>query len=206
MSDAAVSYSFEELEPSDPPPRDALARLLAEAAADGERIREQARSEGHAEGRAAGREEGLQDVSRSLTALAEALRGVEELRLEVAETVEGDAIELALALAAKVLAGAQLARPELVVEVVQGALRRATERRRITVLLHPADVETVRAAMGDLERLGSGIELCELQADQRVQVGSAIVRTAEGEIDASVATQLERAREVMLSELQAPGP
>jgi len=34
----------------------------------------------------------------------------------------------------------------------------------------------------------------DVQADERVQAGSAVVRTGEGEVDASVHTQLERAR------------
>ena len=45
MSEAAVSYAFEQLEPSDPPPRDAPARALAEALAQAEEIREHARQE-----------------------------------------------------------------------------------------------------------------------------------------------------------------
>ena len=113
------------------------------------------------------------------------------------EAVEADAIELALALAGKILAGALQARPELVVEVVQGALRRISDRRRITVLVNPADLEAVQAAIGELHAQGSGVELCEVQSDERVGVGGAIVRTAEGEVDASVQTQLERAREVV---------
>jgi flagellar assembly protein FliH len=46
------------------------------------------------------------------------------------------------------------------------------------------------------------VELCDLLADERVGVGSAIVRTVEGEVDASVPTQLERAREVAFAALE----
>ncbi len=102
------------------------------------------------------------------------------------QSVETDAIELALALAGKILAGALQARPELVVEVVQGALRRISDRRTITVLVNPADLEAVRGAIGGLTAQGSGVEVCDVQADERVSAGSAIVRTAEGEVDASV--------------------
>ena len=88
-------------------------------------------------------------------------------------------------------------------EVVQGALRRIHERRRITVLVNPADLALVRSAIGEITSQGSGVELCDLQSDERVAPGSAIVRTVEGEVDASVATQLERAREVVSATLQA---
>jgi flagellar assembly protein FliH len=201
LSEAAVSYDFEQLEPSDPPPRDAAARALAEARVEAEQIREQARAQGHAEGLAVGHADGLAEISSAAGALGEALAGVSSLRDEVAESVERDAIELALALAEKVLAASLQARPELVVEVVQGALRRLGDRRRITVLVNPSDLQTVKDALGDLQTQANGIELADLQSDQRVGVGGAIVRSAEGELDASVETQLERAREVVMAEL-----
>lgn len=211
MSEAAVNYAFEQLEPSEPPPRDAAERLLVQASAEAERIREHARAEGHAEGRAAGHADGMAEIAAAATALGEALQGVESLRADVAEALEHDAIELALTLAGKILAGALQARPELVVEVVQGALRRVSERRRMSVLVNPADLETIRSAIGGRssetgqQTQADGIELCDLQPDERVPAGGALVRTPEGEVDASVQTQLERAREVVFAELLADG-
>jgi flagellar assembly protein FliH len=202
LSEAAVNYAFEQLEASAPPPRDAAARLLAKATAEAEQIRELARLEGYDAGRAAGHADGSSEVAAAVGALGEALEGIESLRLAALDAVEHDAIEFGLALAEKILAGAFQARPELVVEVVQGALRRLNDRRGIAVLVNPADLETVKAAIGDLQTQANGIELCDLQSDQRVAPGAAIVRTAEGEVDASVKTQLERAREVVASELE----
>jgi flagellar assembly protein FliH len=203
LSDVAVSYDFEQLEPSEPPPRDAPARMLAQATEEAERIRELARVEGFQDGRAAGQAQGAAEIAAGAAALGEAISGIEALRTEIVEAVETDAIELALALAGKILAGAQQARPELVVDVVQGALRRISDRRRITVMVNPADLDVVRAALGEITAQGSGVELCDLQSDERVASGSAIVRTSEGEVDASVHTQLERAREVVNVSLQS---
>jgi flagellar assembly protein FliH len=196
LSEAVVSFAFEQLESSVPPPRDAGARMLAKAGAEAEEIRARARAEGYAAGLAAGREDGASEIAAATAALAASLHGVEALHDELVASLETDALELALALAGKILAGATQARPELIVEVVQGALRRIADRRRITVLVNPADLEHVRAAVGQITTQGSGVEQCEVLAEERVRTGSAIVRTAEGEVDASVRTQLERAREV----------
>ncbi len=85
---------------------------------------------------------------------------------------------------------------------MQGALRRVTDRRKIAVLVNPADLETVElGASASWPAQGSGVELCDMQPDERVEPGGAIVRTAEGEVDASVQTQLERAREVVEASL-----
>ena len=203
MSDAAVSYAFEPLEPSAAPPRDAAARVLAKAMADAERIRETARAEGLQEGRSAGHAQGAVEIAAGSAALAAAVAGIEALRAETVQAIESDAIDLSLRLAGKILAGAQQAQPELVVDVVQGALRRIVDRRRITVMVNPSDLEVVKAAIGELTAQGSGVETCDLQADERVGLGSAVVRTSEGEVDASVHTQLERAREVVELSMQS---
>lgn len=201
MSEMAVSYAFEQLEPSEPPPRDAAARLLAEAALQAGEIREQARAAGFTEGRAAGHEQGCAEVANAAQALEQALQATSALSDQIAEEVERDAIELALELAGKVILATLQIRPELVVEVVQGALRRVSGQRTIAILVNPADLETVRSALGDLQAQSVAVEQWDLQPDQRVQAGGAIVRTADGEVDARVQTQLERAAEVVLSEL-----
>ncbi len=202
---AAVSYDFEQLEPSAPPPRDAAARELAAAHAEAEAIREQARAEGFAAGRQEGIERGREELASAAEALAEALRGVGELRLQTAASVEREAIELALSLAGKVVVATLQIRPELVLEVIQGALRRVAGQRRISLVVNPADLETVRAALGDLQSQSAAVEQWDLQPDARVPAGGALVRTAEGEVDATIETQLERAGEVVLAELGPRG-
>jgi flagellar assembly protein FliH len=197
LSETAVSYAFEQLEPSASPPRDAGARLLARATAEAQEIRERARAEGFEVGRRAGLEHGAGEIVEAAAVFTEAARGLQELRDELSVDLEKGAIELALMLAGKILAGALEGRPELVVDVVQGALRRIADRRRISVLVNPGDLERVREAVGTIISQGSGVELCEVISEERVPLGGAIVRTSAGEIDASVHTQLERAREVM---------
>jgi flagellar assembly protein FliH len=196
-----ASYPLEQLQPSAPPPPGTPERIVADATAQAQRIRELAHAEGHAEGRAQGHQEGRDEVQTAAAALAQALRELTQMRTEIAEAVERDAVELALALSAKILAGALEVQPERVVDAVRGALRRVADRRRITVLVDPVDLELVSTTISGLQAQAGGIELCEVQADRRVGRGGAVVLTAEGEVDASVATQLERAREAVQAEL-----
>jgi flagellar assembly protein FliH len=205
---APAAFQFEQLEPSAPPPAGTPARILADAAAEAERIRELARVQGHEEGRAQGHADGVAETRAAAQALREALAELHRQTDEIAQAVERDAVELALALAAKILAGVIEVEPERVLDTVAGALRRIADRRRIAVLVDPADLEVVSGALGELQARAGGIELCEIQADRRVGRGGAIVRTVESEVDATVATQLERAREVIGAELgcQEPTP
>jgi flagellar assembly protein FliH len=203
LSDAAVSYAFEQLEPSEPSPHDAPARELAQAQLEAEQIREQARSEGYADGRNAGYKDGASEIALAAQALGEAVEGVEALRVELVAAIEHDAIQLGLQLAEKILGGARQLPNERILEAVQGGLRRVTDRRKIAVLVNPAELEAVNSAIAELTIDSSGVELCDIQPDERVESGGAIVHTTEGEVDASVETQLERAREVVEASLAA---
>ncbi len=201
MSETAVSYDFEQLQPSDPPPRDAPARLLAQARAEAGALHAQARAEGYATGVEQGRADGADQMRAAVTALAEVLTQAEAIRSETAAAVERDAIDLALALAGKILAATLEVRPEAVVDVVQGALRRVGGARNVVIFVNPADLEVVQGALGELGP-SSGMAPLDVQAEQRVARGGALVRTTDGEVDVQVATQLERAREIAQSELR----
>jgi flagellar assembly protein FliH len=185
----------------------AMESALVAARAEAEAIRAQAREEGYA----AGLEEARAQLGPVAAALTEALRGVSDARAAVASEGEAGAVELAFALAEQVLGAAVDVERDAVVGVVRGALRRLLERERVTVLVHPDDLDAVRAAAPDLVVELGGMESCEVQAERRVARGGAIVRTAEGEVDATLATKLEAARAVVAEalaggDLQAPGP
>lgn len=174
--------------------------LLAAARTEADAMVEAARAAGHAEGLAAGAD----DVAFAVAGLRAAADGLGDVARELPSLLEEQAVELGLAIARQVLGGALEVRPELVVDVVRGALRRLVDRDRVTLLVHPDDLECVRAATPALiDELG-GIEHCEVQAERRVARGGAMVRTGDGEVDATLETKLLRVREVVAQALADP--
>jgi flagellar assembly protein FliH len=160
-------------------------------------VREQAFEEGFAAGVA----QAQSQLDGPASALAAAADQLQALRTDAAASVEADAVELALRIAEQAVGAAIAADPELVVEAVRGALRRLVERDRVLILVNPDDLELVRDHVGRLVSELGGIEHCEVQAERRVRPGGAIVRTTEGEVDATLETKLARAREVLEHEL-----
>ena len=200
------TFAFEQLPPSpvearrvDPQAaRNEAEQLVAGARAEADSIRERA----YIEGLAAGRAEAAAQAVPAVQALAEALVQVEAERARVADEMEKAAVGLALQIADKALTAAITAHPERVVDVVRGALRCLVERERVTILVHPEDLELIREATDGLVRQLGGIEHIDVQEERRVQRGGAIVRSATGEIDARMETKLQRAREVLEGELK----
>lgn len=185
---AADAFDFDQLEP--PASQDEVDAAIAAA---------------RAEGYAAGRADGMAEVEARLAPVEELLRSLAgeltRVRDEAAERVERATVSLALQIAEQALSGALAVRPERVIDVVRGGLRRLVERERVTVLVNPADLELVRERIPELIGELGGIEHCEVQADRRVARGGTVVRTVDGDIDATIQTKLERAREVLESEL-----
>jgi flagellar biosynthesis/type III secretory pathway protein FliH len=202
MSTLVADFDFMSLEPLAPPvspanQADAVMDVLAEARAEADMLREAARAEGFAAGRA----DAVAALEPALAALTQAVADVHAQQAEAASQLERRAVELGLALARKIVAGALEVEPERVLEAVTGALRGIVERERVIVLVNPDDLEIVREAMDNLKASLGGIEHCEVQAERRVGRGGCIVRTPVGDVDARVETKLERAGEVVAAAL-----
>jgi flagellar assembly protein FliH len=178
-----------------------VADVLAAVRAEAEQIRAQARAAGEAEGRAAALAAVRAEAEGSLRALASAAESAVELQSQVIESLEREATELALALSEQILAGVVAVEPERVLDVTRNALRHLAERRRVTVIVNPADLELVSDATEALRTELGGIEHLSVQSDRRIGPGGAVARTEAGEIDAAIETQLVRAREIVAGAL-----
>ena len=210
MAEAPPSaFSFDQLPPepagarvaANVDPRAAAEDFLAAARAEADDIRHAARQQGYEEGFQAGMAAAREELAPATAAFGEALAEVERLRGEAADAVEARAVELSLRLAEKVVAGTLDVQPERVIDVVRGALRCLVDRERVVVQVNTLDLELVREAVEPLVATLGGIESLEVQEDRRVSRGGALVRSVAGEVDATIETKLERAREVLEAEL-----
>lgn len=189
------SFEFPELV-APPPPIEVAAEAEAERREDAEAARvEAARVEGFDEGLASGRAE----IGSAVEALEAAAAELAREREASAAATEQAAAELALQIAEKILGAALEVRPELVLDVVRGALRRLAEPQESVLLVNSEDADLVREALEELAA-GHGAPLT-VRAERRVARGGCVVRTQAGEIDAKVSAQLERAGAVIRSEL-----
>jgi flagellar biosynthesis/type III secretory pathway protein FliH len=200
---AASAFAFRQLDgpATGPGGGEDHADVQAAVRAEAEQIRAQARAAGEAEGRAAALAAVRAEAESSLSALGNAVQSVVELQSQAIASLERDATELALALSEQILAGALSVEPERVLDVTRNALRHLAERRRVTVVVNPADLELVSQAAERLRTELGGIEHLAVQSDRRIGPGGAVARTEAGEIDAAIETQLARAREIAAAAL-----
>jgi len=203
VASEAITYAFEQLE-STPQPLGAVDDVLSAAAREAEEIRARARAAGEAEGRALGLEALRAEATPALDALRAAATSVEGVASDLLDQLEHDAVNLALRLAEQIVQGAITADHSLLVGVARTALRRVADRRRVTLIVNPADLDLLSGAVGDFQHELGGIEHLDLQADRRVSRGGAVARTDAGEIDATIDAQLQSAREIVEAAMANP--
>jgi flagellar biosynthesis/type III secretory pathway protein FliH len=180
--------------------------LVAQARAEAHAVREEAFAEGYRAGRA----EGLTSVAAALAAVEGLADAVSEQRAVMEAEATEQAALLAMEVAAKLVRAELAIAPERVVDVVRGAIRRASDRSALTVLVHPDDLAVCREAAADIvERMG-GIGVLEVVDEPRMDPGSCIVRTPNGDVDASFSSQLARVMDALAAppdhELMDRGP
>lgn len=187
----------------------AAERTVQAARGERERIVAGAREEGLKAGRAEGLEKGLAEgrAQGRTEALAAAKESFESLRLrwenafEAFERAREDLVSeagtsllrLSGEIARRVTKRQVEMDPLVVRSQLEAALRLVLAPTRLVIEVHPEEVERAREALpGLMERLG-GERHADLRACETLGKGSCVIRSDKGEIDASIATQLERA-------------
>lgn len=174
--------------------RAALQKQLSEQIASS---RMQAQDEGHAEGRAAGYEaghaEGLAqgriDAATERDQLLQLMQGFTAELAKANETVSREVLALALDVAKAMLKTALPVRPELVLPVIDDALRHLPMVQPPAILqLHPEDFSLVQAQIGD----GLAANGWRLQPDAALERGGCRIETGANQIDAEMGTRWQR--------------
>jgi flagellar assembly protein FliH len=163
------------------PPDDREAEAYARGVSEGERLGAAA---------VAGQNEAL------LQRLTETLVELRQTRSEMIRQTERQLVELALAVARRVLHREVSLEPDLLVAMIRVALDRLGEAGQVTIRLHPAEFEAVSVA-----RTGAlAGDHVSVVADARVGRGGCRVESDYGSVDAGVDAQIQEIGRVLLGD------
>ncbi len=194
---ALAERDFERLDPDPESPFQASSGEVAPAEPAAPNL-EEALREAYERGRAEARAELPVAEAAALARAAEALergaRALGVLRRDLLRAHRHAVVELAFAIAERVLGRAVRADAEGLADRVAEALEILPEGQPETLRLSPADVETLRAGeAGRLARLAEEHRL-EIVADPRLEPGDARIFAGRSEVDARLGEILDRLR------------
>ena len=144
--------------------------------------------QGHAAGMAAAQESTAQSVAR----LAALVADVQQNHAAFFRAAERQVVDLALQIAQKVVEREIENIPDMAVNVIRAALDEMDARTATRVRVNPADAELLRRRWTQVVPPGIAAERIELQPDERVQSGGAIIETTHGQVDAQLESKLEQ--------------
>lgn len=193
-----------------------LAGMRAEAAEAAEAGRRAGFEAGVAEGREEGRRQGAEEAGAEMTAAVAAMGRIEqtwiaaagqwdEQRRRIQREAERAVIEFAMAMTRKIIHRAVVCN-DVVVDQVAAALSHVLRPMDLVIRIDPSDRESVERELPRLVAAVAGLEHVRLVDDPAVGRGGCVIDCAQGRIDATVQTQLNRVVELMVPAGDEPAP
>ena len=123
------------------------------------------------------------------------LRQLNNIRQETYQEIETEVVELALAIARRVICHETTIDREIVVCVAREALAKVEDPGRIKIKMSPSDFQFIKKTRSQLSNMIENIDNVTFEAAENIQNGGCIIETDLGEIDARIEKQLQAVEE-----------
>ena len=167
-------------------------KIIAEAHAQAVQIRKQAEIDGRRDAMEAQQRLVAEQLAGVLPALRQAVAQIEQSKDGWLRHWEQAAIEVAAAIAARVVRGELTRRPEIPIHLVREALQLAAGNTRVRIALAPSDHQKIAEQVQSLVEEMAGLTAAEIVPDADVSPGGCRVETQFGLIDQQIESQLRR--------------
>lgn len=170
--------------------KDALARKIR--AAEQESY-EKGLSDGIRKGRDLERRETLQ----ARQAMSQIVKEMSVLKKNALENLEGEILQLTLAVAEKVIHLETATNREVIRGVLREAIKNVGDRESMKIRLHPQDFHFMMEIKSDFLQSFDGVRNVTFAEDESIQRGGAIIETVCGEVDARLDQQCSEIKAAM---------
>lgn len=167
-------------------------KIIAQAQTEAVQIRKQAEIDGRRAAMEAQQQIVAAQLADVLPALRQAIAQIEQSKDGWLRHWEQAAVEVAAAIAARVVRGELTRRPEVPVGLVREALQLAAGNTRVRIALAPADHQRIAEQVQSLVEEMAGLTAAEIVPDPGVSPGGCRVETQFGVIDQQIESQLKR--------------
>lgn len=173
--------------------------FLANAKLEAEKLKQTAQAAGQADGYDTGHNEGYEAAVKEQQGIIEAANKKAESTIALAETekencvqqAEKQIMELVMAIANKILPQHFIDAPQLILPMVRSALSKVKDQNNIIIRVSPQNYEFVLMGKNEFQSMLDGQGTLKIASDPALGDSDCIIESANGNVDARLATQLE---------------
>lgn len=157
-----------------------------------ELVEKQAHDKTYAEAKALAEKDAAEECERAVARIQAVLDEAVKLRVSILADIEDQITELVLLIATKVVKSLAEAQKDVVVKNVVDALKNLKGREHFLVRVNPKDLKIVESRLPNMRSLLEAKGTITCVEDSSVDPGGCIIETEFGEVDARIATQLQK--------------
>lgn len=158
------------------------------------------RQDGYEKGYKAGLNKGLEEATKVLQQLDQAIKNVVTQREALLEEARSKVLELIIKISRKVTFDAVEADPEITLQMINGVINTLVDRSQLKIKVNPQHLPIVEQNIERFLKGSTTIKQLSVVPDARVQFGGCFIETPNGDIDARLESQFEVVREVLMAD------
>jgi flagellar assembly protein FliH len=178
--------------------QDQAEAILRKARQEKESIEMEAYQKGLEQGQAQGQMIAVKKIEPLLETLAKGIEELKKTRHLIIEKHQDQIFEILFLIIEKVIHREIQISPDIIVDTVKSACSHLMETDEIRLRLHPSDFEYIRDIERILTQNLTGKRHIHFIEDTSIDRGGIIIDTEFGEIDASIRSQIDHMKEVLL--------
>ena len=168
-------------------------------------IEKQAYVEGFTKGETDGFLSGEKKLEPVLNNFTKAFVELEKAKREIYLKAEKVTIELAVAIARKIVGYEVRTNKEFILSVVRQALKKIVDHQKITIKISPSDFQVLKDTKLKFQHLIDHTSNVTFEADGAITGGGCIIETNSGDIDARIEQQFKVVEEAFMAEFHESG-
>lgn len=164
---------------------------------------ESIRAEAYAQGEADGRQKMHHELDTALHSFSLAAKELNNLRTEMMKGQGNDLVRLAMVVAEQVISTELTLNEDMIIPIVDKAIKSAAEADEFTVRVHPADAHTIQEKRPLLIAGVNCLRQIHVHEDESITRGGCVVESNKGQVDARLESKLSEIQRQLLRAVQA---
>ncbi|MHB9093033.1 MAG: FliH/SctL family protein [Eubacteriales bacterium] len=173
-------------------------RTVSEGREKIKKIEDEAQQQGWQDGYEHGLRSAEQEYFNKIEEAQNLVEKAHKERQEVIVGSEDEIVQLAIAVARKVIGHELAANPDTIVDIVKRAIQKVTDREELTIRVNPDNLDCAINSQDEITQSVKGVRKLKILSDPTVSLGGCVVESPNGTVDARMERQLSEIEQALM--------